>query len=352
MIIDCHGHFTTETPSFHDYRAALVAFAEDRGSDPGDYPGIPDDELADIIEANQLRLQKERGSDLTLISPRASGMGHHVPNQDVATRWARLSNDTIKQIAELFPDRFAPVGQLPQVVDGDPAPIIEEMERCVAAGFVGFNINPDPSGGNWSGPALTETWWDPIFSAMERLQVPAMVHVSATTQHGAHTTGSHYLAGDTIAFMQLLTGNLFERHPDLKLIIPHGGGAAPYHWGRYRGLAITQGKPELAEHLMNNVFFDTCVYHQAGIDLLLEVIGADNVLFGSELLGAVKADDPCTGHPFDDTKRYVNAAKLTDTERAKVFEGNARRVFPRLDALLKAQGRPVHTTYDLERNAR
>jgi 4-oxalmesaconate hydratase len=139
--------------------------------------------------------------------------------------------------------------------------------------------------------------------------------------------------------MQLLQGDLFSDFPDLRFIIPHGGGAVPYHWGRYRGLADMLKKPNLDEHLMKNVFFDTCVYHQAGIDLLLEVIDVDNVLFGSEMVGAVRGVDPETGHYFDDTKRYVDAAVLTDEERDMVYSGNARRVFPRLDESLRAQGR-------------
>jgi 4-oxalmesaconate hydratase len=90
---------------------------------------------------------------------------------------------------------------------------------------------------------------------------------------------------------------------------------------------------------MKNVFFDTCVYHQPGIDLLFEVIDVDNVLFASEMVGAVRGIDPQTGHYFDDTKRYVDALELDDEDRRKVFELNVRRVYPRLDALLKAQGR-------------
>jgi len=54
-------------------------------------------------------------------------------------------------------------------------------------------------------------------------------------------------------------------------------------------------RPPLKELLMNNVFFDTCVYHQPGIDLLLKVIPADNILFASEMVGAVKGVDPETG---------------------------------------------------------
>jgi 4-oxalmesaconate hydratase len=81
------------------------------------------------------------------------------------------------------------------------------------------------------------------------------------------------------------------------------------------------------------VYFDTCVYHQAGIDCLLAVIPVDNILFGSEMIGAVRGIDPETGHHYDDTRRYVDAADFGDEDRHKIFEGNARRVFPRLSRL-------------------
>ena len=97
-------------------------------------------------------------------------------------------------------------------------------------------------------------------------------------------------------------------------------------------------KPDLSMHLMNNIFFDTCVYHQPGVDLLADVIDNKNILFGSEMVGAVRGIDPTTGHYFDDTKRYVDALEISDAERAAIFEGNARRVFPRLDAQLKEKG--------------
>ena len=167
-----------------------------------------------------------------------------------------------------------------------------------------------------------------------------MVHVSTSCNACFHTTGAHYINADTTAFMQLLEGNLFKDFPTLRLLVPHGGGAAPYHWGRYRGLADMLKKPILEEHLLGNVFFDTCVYHQPGIDLLNTVIPVKNVLFGSEMIGAVRGIDPRTGFNFDDTKRYIEASKiLSDADRCQIYEGNARRVFPRLDATLKQQGR-------------
>ena len=107
---------------------------------------------------------------------------------------------------------------------------------------------------------------------------------------------------------------------------------------RYRGLAQMLGKPEPSEYIMKNVFFDTCVYHKPGIELLLSVIGTDNVLFGSEMLGAVKGIDPHTGEYFDDTKKYIDQLGLTGDDLEKLFEGNARRVFPRLNSRLRDLG--------------
>ena len=90
---------------------------------------------------------------------------------------------------------------------------------------------------------------------------------------------------------------------------------------------------------MKNVSFDSCVYHQKGIEMLTGVIDARNVIFGSEMIGAVRGRDPDTGEYFDDTKRYVDGAEgLSDDDRHKIFEANARRVYPRLDAQLKARG--------------
>src|SRR5258708_16299071 len=82
--------------------------------------------------------------------------------------------------------------------------------------------------------------------------------------------------------------------------------------------------------MRNNVFFDTCVYHQPGIDLLAKLVSVDNILFASEMLGAVKGDDPTTGKPYDDTRRYVDALPLSAADKQKIFEGNSRKVFPRL----------------------
>ena len=238
----------------------------------------------------------------------------------------------IHRAVTLYPDNFVGVCQLPQAPGTPPDNCIPELVRCVEElGFIGCNLNPDPTGGYWTDPPLFDRWWYPLYEKMCELDVPTMIHVSSSCNPHFHFTGAHYINGDTAAFMQLLTSDLFADFPTLKIIIPHGGGAVPFHWGRYRGLAQDMGRPPLDELLLENVFFDTCVYHQPGIDLLTEVIPAKNILFASEMVGAVRGIDPETGFPFDDTKRYIEAAEgLGAAERKMIFEDNVRQVFPRL----------------------
>jgi len=323
MIVDCHGHYTTAPAELAAWRKAQLA-----GS-VGDLK-ISDDQIRESVEGAQLKLQRERGTDITFFSPRASGMEHHVGDAKISEQWSRVCNDLIHRVCRLYPKNFAPVCQLPQSTGVKPENCVRELERCVKElGFIGCNLNPDPSGGWWKEPPLTDRWWYPVFEKMVELDVPAMVHVSQSCNPAFHFTGAHYINADTTAFMQLVSGDLFRDFPKLRLIIPHGGGAVPYHWGRYRGLAQDMKRPPLKEYLLKNVFFDTCVYHQPGIDLLLKVIPAENILFASEMVGAVRGIDPESGHHYDDTKRYIQNSALGAADKQKIFESNARRIFPR-----------------------
>lgn len=333
MIIDCHGHFTTEPQALLAFRTRQIEAVRAGTALPDPHSlEIFDDDLRAGIEGGQLRLANERGIDLTLFSPRAAGMGHHIGDFRVSESWTRICNDLIYRICTLYPDRFIGVAQLPQSPGVSPHTCIAELERCVLEyGFVGCNLNPDPSGGYFDSPPLTDRFWYPLYEKLVELDVPAMIHVSGSCNPAQNTTGSYYLNADTMAFVQLMLSDLFDDFPKLRLILPHGGGAVPYQWGRLRGIALQAGRRELDEIIGANIFFDTSVYHQAGIDLLTSIVPIDNILFASEMLGAVTLIDPRTGQFFDDTKRYVDAAVvLSQTDRAKIFELNARRVFARL----------------------
>jgi 4-oxalmesaconate hydratase len=342
VIIDIHGHYTTAPRALEVWRGQQIAGITNPSLAPrvSDLK-ISDDDIRETIESNQLAQMRLRGCDLTIFSPRASFMAHHIGDLAVSSTWAAICNELCYRVSRLFPDHFIPAAMLPQSPGVAPETSIPELRKCVEQyGAVAINLNPDPSGGHWTSPPLTDRHWYPIYEQMVTYDIPAMIHVSTSCNACFHTTGAHYINADTTAFMQLVQGDLFKDFPTLRFVIPHGGGAAPYHWGRYRGLAQELKKPPLAEHLLNNVFFDTCVYHQPGIDLLTRVVPLGNILFASEMIGAVRGIDPETGHHYDDTKRYIEAStQLTPADRGQIYEGNARRVYPRLDAALRQAGK-------------
>ena len=164
---------------------------------------------------------------------------------------------------------------------------------------------------------------------MCELDIPAMVHVSAACNDCFHTTGSHYLGADTTGF-QLVMSNVFKDFPSLKIIIPHGGGAV-LTIGDVSGESFKIRDMRLWRVGTQNIYFDTRVYHQRGIDLLLDIVGKKHLVCVRND-GAVRGIDPETGHYFDDTKRYIdNNTKLTADEKQQIFSGNAKQVFSRLN---------------------
>ena len=188
MIIDCHGHYTTAPAPHNAWRErqeAAIAIGGDL--DPA-YPTISDDDIRESVETNQLRLLRERGADMTIFSPRASAMAPHVGSEIVSKAWSRRCNDLIKRVVDLYPETFIGVCQLPQSPGMPITHSITELERCVTEfDFVGCNLNPDPSGGKFDSPPLTDKAWYPFFEKMVELDVPAMVHVSGSCNPATST---------------------------------------------------------------------------------------------------------------------------------------------------------------------
>ena len=341
MIIDAHGHYTTVPAEMRVFRALQIS---NMGRPKKGKVTISDDQIRASLEKGQIRLLDERKIDVMLFSPMASAMGHHFGNELVSRHWTEVSNDLIHRVCTLYPDRFVGVGALPQSPGVPLKACVEELERCVnELGFVGCNLNPDPSGGFWTDPPLGDERWYPLYEKMQQLDVPAMMHASATCNPAFHTTGSHYLNVDATAFMQLLESRIFRDFPSLRIILTHGGGNVPFQAARYRALCLMNGW-EPFEQFIKRLYFDTTVYSGEAMQLLVQVVGVDNVLFASEMLGGVNAVDPTTGRMFDDNQPLLDAMHwLSHEDRAKIFELNARRAYPRLGAILdRLQARRTH----------
>src|SRR6266496_3641787 len=138
MIIDCHGHYTTEPKDLLRWRKEQV----DHLKDPAKQPSkallkVSDDQIRESLEKAQLKLQRERGTDLTIFSPRASAMAHHIGTEVTSLSWSRACNDLIQRVCSLYPENFVGVCQLPQSPGVPPVNSAAELQRCVLElGFV------------------------------------------------------------------------------------------------------------------------------------------------------------------------------------------------------------------------
>src|SRR5947207_2014552 len=139
MIIDCHGHYTTAPRALLEYRerqlANLSAHATPRSRG---VIAITDDDIRQTLEQAQLKVQKDRGTDVTIFSPRAAGMGHHLGDATTSLHWSQVCNDLIHRVCTLFPQNFVGVCQLPQTPGVAPTNCIPELEHCIKElGFIG-----------------------------------------------------------------------------------------------------------------------------------------------------------------------------------------------------------------------
>jgi len=332
MVIDAHGHYTTVPSGLRVFRALQIS---NMGRPTKGALAISDDEIRASLEKGQIRLLDERGIDVMLFSPMASAMGHHFGSALISRHWTEVNNDLVHRACKLFPTRLVAVCSLPQSPGVGLKECVEELERCVSElGFVGCNLNPDPTGGYWTGPSLGNEFWYPLYEKLQALDVPAMIHASATCNPAFHTTGSHYLGVDATAFFQLMESRVFRDFPRLRLILPHGGGNVPFQAARYRALCL-MNKWEPFDEFVKRLYFDTTVYSQEAMELLISVVGAERILFASEMLGGVNTTDPATGRSFDDNKRFIDGiAWLTDHNRKQIFEENAMQAYPRLSVKL------------------
>src|SRR5438552_10795683 len=132
MIVDIHSHYTTAHKPLETLRNRQIAGI----TNPAEMPKaselrISDDELRESIESNQLKLMRSRGLDLTIFSPRASFMAHHIGDFEVSSTWAAICNELCYRVNRLFPDHFLPAAMLPQSPGVDTATCIPELVKSV-----------------------------------------------------------------------------------------------------------------------------------------------------------------------------------------------------------------------------
>ena len=326
MIIDSHAHIVMPPESFR-FMAELIGGR----ANPHTLPKIPEASVRKVAE-ELVRTMDSVGTDVQFISPRPYLQMHSVKPGKVTELWSRHCNDLIARFVELFPERFRGVAGLPQYMD-EPLEqrAIPELRRCVEQlGFVGCLINPDPTeGAGPTPPGLGEEFWHPLYQAMVELDVPGLIH-SAGSCSARESYTLKFINEESIAIVSLLGAKVFDKFPELKIVVAHGGGAIPYQMGRFRSWNARKGEAVSFDEQLRKLYFDTCNYSKEAIELLIKVAGTDNVLFGTEKPGTGSARDPVSGRDYDDMKPVIESIEwLTSKQRTDIFECNCRRVYSR-----------------------
>jgi predicted TIM-barrel fold metal-dependent hydrolase len=328
MIIDCHGHVSAPAELWA-YKALILSH---RGSHGRGKVTISDEELKlaankkEMAPAGHLDMLDRNGVNMQLISPRPFQMMHSQKPGRLVHWFTEEVNTIIDRQVRLLPDRFFAVAGLPQVAGEAIEGVFPELRRVSKMGFKGVLLNPDPyENSGVEAPGLGERYWYPLYERLCELGMPA--HIHATGSHSDRSPYTlHFVNEETIAVYNLVNSEVLNDFPDLKIVVSHGGGAAPYQLGRFESGALRSGR-RFSEG-MRKLYFDTVLYTEGALRLLIETVGPDRCLFGSECPGVGSRVNPDTGRTFDDVRSVIDGFDwLSAEDKHKIFEGNARKVF-------------------------
>lgn len=328
MIIDCHGHISAPIELWA-YKAGLLAH---RGAHGRGGVRVTDEQLIEAARKKEnwpdghLQLLEKHGTDLQLISPRPYQMMSSMKPARLVHWFCEEVNTLIHRQCQLLPDTFIPIAGLPQAAGEPIEAVFPEMDRCVSLGFKGFLLNPDPyENGPEEAPGLGDRYWYPLYEKLCELDMP--VHIHATGSQSERTPYSlHFINEESIAVYNLCNSTVLDDFPTLKIVISHGGGAIPYQLGRFESSSLRRGK-RFSERL-RRLYFDTVLYTEGALRLLIETVGADRCLFGSECPGVGSAINPETGETMDHIAPIIAGLDwLSEVEKKMIFEDNARKVF-------------------------
>jgi len=328
MIIDCHGHVSAPAELWV-YKSLLLSH---RGEHGRKFPDLSDEEILshtnrkEMAPCGHLDMLERVGTDYQLLSPRPFQMMHSEKPGKLVHWFTEETNNIIARQCQLMPERFAPIAGLPQVAGQPVEVVLPELERCVQMGFKGCLLNPDPfENSGVEPPSMGDRYWYPLYEKLCELDVPAHIHSAGSRSERAPYT-LNFLLEETMAVYGLLESKVFEDFPELKIIVSHGGGAIPYHIGRFRSSAARRGFEFLDR--MRHLHYDTVLYSEEALRLLIKTVGADRCLFGAECPGVGSAINPQTGSTFDDIAPFIRGFDwLSHEEKAMIFEGNARALF-------------------------
>jgi 4-oxalmesaconate hydratase len=343
-VIDVHGHIVAPA-ELYAYREFLIGtrghygrrlkgFSEEReGLGHGRTGVIPPEELKHFAEEHIAWLDRV-GTDIQLVSARPYSLMHSEKPGRIVDWWAQTVNDAIATQVSFYPDRLQGIANLPQVWGEPIESTFDELDRCATElGFVGVLVNPDPSEGRATAdvPGLGDEYWYPLYEKLVAYEMPMLVH-SCGCVSLRENQSLHFINEESVAVMSLVQSEVFEVFPDLKVVIPHGGGAIPYQVGRFSGTYWSgTGKKSTFPEAIRQLYYDTALYTPEALDLLVDVIGADRLLLGTERPGDGSHKGSGDVAWADDIAAVLRSLPSASTEGLdKILGDTAWTIYPRL----------------------
>lgn len=333
MLIDAHAHVTAPD-SLYVWKAGLLSH---RGNHGRGSPKVSDDEMLAVLHTptfgtkSHLEQLKELGTDMQLISPRPYQSMHSERPAKLVHWYTEEVNSMIGQQARLVPGTFRGVCGLPQAWGEPIQNCLPELDRCVKElGMVAAMVNTDPSEGldTQAVPNLGSEYWYPLWERLVELDVPAYLH-SAGFRSERNSYSVHFINEETIAVMALCNSRVFKDFPRLRIVVSHGGGAMPYQVGRFHAPSLRPGRaPEPFLDALRRLYFDTVLYSEEALRLLIKTVGPERCIFGAERPGVGTVKDPATGRWMDDIQPLIEGFDwLSEDAKQAIFSGNAKQVF-------------------------
>jgi predicted TIM-barrel fold metal-dependent hydrolase len=331
-VLDVHAHVSAPMGGTGWFNMLLQATNGVMPSPIGDPAasaqfGLGDEDFVASV-GRHIAYIDERQIDVQIVGPRPFLMLGWMQDH-LLPAWTRFVNDCIAKQCLLHPDRFLGACQLPQDVTApDAAHMLDELDRCVGEyGFVGVYVSPDPQGRR-NGPGLNDRWWDPLYARCQAAALPIVVHgtncLDPRFRHVPHNYQLGFVIEQYLATQILAHGDVFDRFPELRVIVCHCGGALD---------RFIPSDPHLSQKdLSANLFFDTCAHDVHFLECAFKQRGVARMVFGTEAPGSGRAPRPQPpGTTGDDLVPVIGSFEfLTAADKADVFHHNPAKLFPRM----------------------
>ena len=318
MRIDVHNHAVPRRAV--ELLRADAAYGVEVDGDTIRGPGhVPFPLLPSFVDpAAKLAELEARSLDAAVVSV-APPLFHYDVDAGAADRLCRAVNAGLADFCQFRPDRLRWMAHVPMQAPERAAAVLGDARD---AGCVGVEVGTSIAGRRLDEPAL-----EPFWEAAERMRLPVLLHPAYGAPNPAlqpyylvNVIG--YLLETTIAVERLICAGVLDRHPGVRVVLAHAGGYFPFQGGRLRHARTVRpelaGAPEDPFAYAGRVLVDTITHDPRALGYVVDRMGAENVVMGTDL-----PFDMATPDPLGELAAAVDgeiATRIAETNPARLYD--------------------------------